>query len=92
MTHNLTVKEIREAIKGLPGNTTVIIGNDDELNGVHNAWFIQTEAVSRISKRHVNRRTMLEGVIMNDPDDPGFKVYIGDEDDKLNRARVLVIT
>lgn len=39
----LTVKDLREAIKGLPSDTRVFLGDDEELNGVHQAWYAQTE-------------------------------------------------
>lgn len=39
----LTVGRIKEAIKKLPDDMVVILGDDEELNGVHLAFFIQTE-------------------------------------------------
>ena len=36
----LTVKDLREKIKGLRGDTPIYLGNDDELNGIHMGWYI----------------------------------------------------
>ena len=37
----LTVGQLKNAIKNLPNDTVVYIGDDEELNGIHHAFFIQ---------------------------------------------------
>lgn len=42
----LTLKDLVDFVlkakqKGMPLDTTIYLGNDDELNGVHNAWYIE---------------------------------------------------
>ena len=39
--NQLTVKAIRETIANLPDDTVVYLGDDEELNGIHEAFFIQ---------------------------------------------------
>ena len=36
----LTVKTIKEAIKDLPDDTIVYLGDDEELNSIHQAFFV----------------------------------------------------
>ena len=37
----LTIKQLKESIKGLPDNTIIYIGDDEELNGIHEAYYSQ---------------------------------------------------
>lgn len=37
----LTVGALGAMIKGLPENAVVYIGDDEELNGIHQAFFVQ---------------------------------------------------
>lgn len=94
MSDTLKVSDLREAIKDLPGDTVVIIGDDDELNEVHNAWYAQTETLSNIKKREMPGFTMLHGDIMEDPEYPGmeFNVYLGRSNNKFNKKFVLLIS
>lgn len=39
--NQLTVGALREAIKGLPASTVIYLGDDEELNGIHEAFFAQ---------------------------------------------------
>lgn len=84
----LTVRDIRKAIVGLPQNTVVIIGNDDELNGVHNAWYIQTEEVNDVKLKAIGSVKMFEGTVTEDE----FGVHLGHVSEKTNIKKVLLIT
>ena len=83
----LTVGALRKAIVGLPKDTIVIIGNDDELNGVHNAWYAQTEQVDNLKIRTIGNLEMFEGEIFEQ-----FEVHLGHTKEKLNVKKVLVIS
>lgn len=37
----LTVRAIRETIANLPDDAVVYLGDDEELNGIHEAFFVQ---------------------------------------------------
>ena len=39
--NQITVGVLRKAIKGLPDSTVVYLGDDEELNGIHEAYFVQ---------------------------------------------------
>lgn len=39
----LTVKVLKERLASMPDNAVVYLGDDEELNGVHGAYFVQTE-------------------------------------------------
>lgn len=82
----LTVGELRQAIKGLPKNTVVIIGDDDELNGVHNAWNAQVENTSSVIVKSFAGSKMYEAIIMEE-----FEVHLGHTKEKTNTNKVLVI-
>lgn len=83
----LTVGELRKAITGLPKNTVVIIGNDDELNGVHNAWYAQTKEVENLKLRKVANMEMFKGEIFEE-----FEIHLGHKSEKTNTKKVLLIT
>lgn len=38
----LTVKDLKAFLKDLPDDTLVYLGDDDELNGIHCGWCIDT--------------------------------------------------
>jgi len=40
--NQLTVKVLKGLIAHLPDDTVVYLGDDEELNGVHQAFFVQT--------------------------------------------------
>ena len=37
----LTVKQLRTLLKDMPDNYTIYLGDDEELNGIHEAYFCQ---------------------------------------------------
>lgn len=39
----LTVKTLKKYLNDMPENALVYLGDDEELNGVHGAYFIQKE-------------------------------------------------
>ena len=39
--NQLTVGALRSAMKGLPASTVIYLGDDEELNGIHEAFFAQ---------------------------------------------------
>lgn len=41
MNEQLTVKKLRELLKGMPDNDIIYLGDDEELNGIHEAWYCQ---------------------------------------------------
>ena len=58
----LTVKEIKTAIKDLPDNTIVYIGDDEELNGLHEAYYIQNcsaKEMKLFSQNSINKAGVL---------------------------------
>lgn len=46
----LTIKAIRETIAHLPDDMVVYLGDDEELNGVHQAFFVQTIEKDELNK------------------------------------------
>lgn len=44
----VTVKALKAALEGVPDDTVVFLGDDEELNGVHAAYYMQTEDLSDI--------------------------------------------
>lgn len=91
MAHGLTVAQLRQVLRGLPGDTIVIIGNDDECNGVHNAWYAQVEEVKNIK---LSRNNQYHGEIMECEEFPGsaFEIYLCNKGEAVNKRNVLVIT
>ena len=39
--NNLTVGDLREALKHYPSDLPVFLGDDEELNGIHRAYYAQ---------------------------------------------------
>lgn len=91
MARGLTVAQLREVMKGLEGDTVVIIGDDDELNGVHNAWYAQVEELKNVK---LSRHGQYHGEIMECEEFPGsaFEVYLCNKNEKINKIKVLLIT
>lgn len=58
----LTVKELREALKKMPDDALVYLGDDDELNGIHGAWYVEKqtrEQINNLSYGNFNEKGIL---------------------------------
>lgn len=45
----MTVKQLKKYLKDFPDDALVYLGDDEELNGIHGAYFIQEESGDFIS-------------------------------------------
>lgn len=45
----LTVKVLKELLNTMPDNAIVYLGDDEELNGIHGAYFVQKETKAIIN-------------------------------------------
>ena len=63
----LTVKDLRDRLNGLDGDTPVYLGNDDELNGIHMGWYVNI-----IDKKEDDDADLI-GMIQEDGHNRDFK-------------------
>ena len=52
MNEQLTVKKLKELLEDMPDNDIIYLGDDEELNGIHEAYFCQ-----RITGKEANSLT-----------------------------------
>lgn len=50
----LTVKDLKTALEMFDDNMPIYLGNDEELNGVHEAYFIQLEDAKTLKQLSYN--------------------------------------
>lgn len=81
----LTVKQLKQALKNVPDDTIIILGDDDELNGVHNAWYAQKEKLANLTsdKRNYEQATILQGE---------YFVHLGKDSEDKNRKFIFLIS
>lgn len=88
----LTVGALKKALDGIPDNTIVILGDDDEFNGCHNAWYSHKQKLGNVKEKPVmiksnGQEQRIFGTIYQGENE----VFLGKEQD-INKDFIFLIS